>query len=313
MRNKIKEAGQTFVEYGVVIAVVACIAIAGLASAGSSINNKVTAMSGGSTEEPEPTSAYWGVSTDNVLTLSTKELTASEKSTDGGTFDLTSSDYVDGTWGKYARTMLSANIKDHMAPSDTSNWFAQMFSIVAINNIQNLDTSKDTNMGGMFGFCPALTSLDVSHFDTSNVTDMNCMFYGCESLTSLDVSSFNTSNVTDMSGMLWNCYSLTSLNVSSFDTSNVTNMNNMFLNCTSLTSLDVSHFNTSNVTDMSDMFAGCKSLTSLDVSHFDTSKVTNMCAMFQNCESLVSLDTSKFVIKAGTYTTNMYLNCPAHS
>ena len=284
---RLKEKGQTFVEYGVVIAVVACIAIAGFASAGNSINNKVTAMSGGSTEEPTPTVANWGVSTDGVLTLSTKELTASEKSKDGGTFDLTSSDYVDGTWGKYARTMLSANIKDHMAPSDTSNWFAQMFSIEAINNIQNLDTSKDTDMRGMFGFCPALTSLDVSHFNTSNVTDMSSMFYDCESLTSLDVSHFDTSNVTDMSGMLWNCYSLTSLNVSSFDTSNVTDMDDMFLNCTSLTSLDVSHFNTSNVTDMSDMFGGCSKLT--------------------------SLDTSNFIINAGTGTTNMYQGCPAHS
>ena len=39
------------------------------------------------------------------------------------------------------------------------------------------------------------TSLDLSSFDTSKVTNMGGMFWGSHA-TSLDLSSFNTSNVT---------------------------------------------------------------------------------------------------------------------
>ncbi len=284
--KKWREKGQTFVEYGVVIAVVACIAIAGLASAGNSINDKVTAMAG-STTESESTSAYWGVSDDNVLTLSTKPLSASEGSTDNGQVDLTGSGYVNSTWGNYADTITTVNIKDHMAPSNTACWFDSMWKLTSINNIQNLDTSMDTDMNHMFGYCQSFTSLDVSHFDTSKVINMKYMFYYCSELTSLDVSHFDTSKVTDMDGMFGYCQSLTSLSLNGFNTSKVTNMYGMFQNC--------------------------ESLTSLDVSHFDTSKVINMGYMFSDCSKLASLDTSNFVINAGTNTDGMYSNCPAHS
>ena len=283
---KWKEAGQTFVEYGVVIAVVACIAIAGFASAGNSINNKVTAMTGGSTEEPEPTVANWGVSTDNVLTLSTKPLSTAEGATANGQFDLTGSGYVSGAWGSFTDSITSANIKDHMAPSNTSYWFGDMSSLTVISNIQNLDTSKDTDMHSMFCDCQSLSSLNVSSFDTSKDINMNGMFANCISLTSLDVSHFNTSSVTDM--------------------------DDMFGGCNSLASLDVSRFDTSNVIDMGYMFYSCPSLTSLDVSSFNTSKAKSMERMFAYCSKLTSLDTSHFVINAGTYTDEMYNGCPAH-
>ena len=253
---KLKEKGQTFVEYGVVIAVVACIAIAGFASAGNSINDKVTAMYG-STPTAEPTSAYWGVSTDNVLTLSTKKLSAAEGSVDNGEFELAGSGYVHNTWGKYLNKIVAANIKDAIAPSDTSSWFNGMNKLKTINNIQNLDTSNVTDMMSMFGSCTSLTSLDVTHFDTSNVTNMGEMFR--------------------------NCYELTSLDVSHFDTSNVTDMDSMFVSCSSLTSLDVSHFNTSKVTDMSWMFKYCQSLTSLDTSKFVINSETDTYEMYNNC------------------------------
>lgn len=57
----------------------------------------------------------------------------------------------------------------------------------------NIDTSKVTNMGSMFGSspynsyegCESLTSVDLSNFDTSNVTDMGDMFYYCKNLTTI--------------------------------------------------------------------------------------------------------------------------------
>ena len=185
----------------------------------------------------------------------------------------------DGTW----TTVITKN-------SDTKPSIILFSGCSSLLNVHEIDTSKVTNMSGMFQSCNNLTSLDVSGFDTSNVTNMSGMFQSCNKLTSLDVSGFDTSNVTNMAYIFNGCRLLTSLDVSGFDTSNVTNMAYMFNACNNLTSLDVSGFNTSKVTNMSYMFNACSKLTSLDASGFDTSKVTNMSYMFYNCTMLTSLN-----------------------
>ena len=138
----------------------------------------------------------------------------------------------------------------------TYSWFYRLEKLTLIKGLNNLDTSKVTNMSCMFYRCSSLQSLDVSGFDTSNVTNMNSLFSGCSSLQSLDVSGFDTSKVTNMNYMFYWCQSLQSLDLSGFDTSNVTNMSFMFWFCSSLQVLDVSYFDTSKVTDMSGMFEG---------------------------------------------------------
>ena len=189
-------------------------------------------------------------------------------------------------------------------------------NLETIEGIELLDTSKVTDMTGMFAGCSGLTGLDVTKFDTSKVTDMSNMFWGCRSLANLDVSNFDTSNVTDMSSMFdgssyWgsDTMALTSLDVTKFDTSKVTDMSNMFDGCSGLTSLDVSKFDTSKVTDMSSMFNGCSGLTSLDVTKFDTSNVTKMSSMFQNCYALTSLDVTKFDTSNVTNMYGMFYGC----
>ena len=62
----------------------------------------------------------------------------------------------------------------------------------------HFDTSKVTNMRGMFSDLYNLTNLDVTHFDTSKVTDMSEMFKGMSNLTNLDLTHFDTSEVTNM-------------------------------------------------------------------------------------------------------------------
>ena len=98
------------------------------------------------------------------------------------------------------------------------------------------DTSKVTNMMGMFFYCMTTTSMDVSSLDTSNVTDMTGMFLGCGAFafdgnfTRLDLSQWNTSKVTNMSMMFGVC-SVESLDLAGWDTSNVTTMESMFEEC----------------------------------------------------------------------------------
>ena len=176
-------------------------------------------------------------------------------------------------------------------------------------DLSGIDTSNVTNMSNIFGDCQRLKSLDISGIDTSNVTDMSGMFCGCTSLESLDLSNFDTSNVTDMGGMFCHCRSLESLDLSSFDTSNVTDMGWMFGDCSNLESLDLVSFDTSKVKNMEYMFTICKSLESLDLSNFDTANVTNMSYMFEDCSSLESIDVTGFDTKKAEYNSDMFTNC----
>ncbi|MHC0419982.1 BspA family leucine-rich repeat surface protein, partial [Lactococcus garvieae] len=231
-----------------------------------------------------------------------------------GNFTVTATALTGTKWNDDIQAIGKANIKKITFTQKTSLdaggiTFGSLSALTSIEGLENVDTSKVTNMAAMFYRCNALTSLDVSHFDTSNVTDMSWMFNGCNALTSLDVSHFDTSNVTTMQEMFQNCNALTSLDVSHFDTSKVTDMQEMFRSCNALTSLDFSSFDTSKVTDMAAMFYNCTALTSLDLSNFDTTNVTNMSVMFQNCNALTSLDISHFDTSNVTNMSVMFV-CP---
>ena len=179
-------------------------------------------------------------------------------------------------------------------PTSTSYWFFNLRYLTTIEGLDNLNTSKVTNMSNMFSGCMSLTKLDVSKFDTYYVTNMSDMFNECRGLTNLDVNNFNTGNVTNMSNMFYNCRGLTNLDVSNFNTGNVTNMSNMFSGCMELTNLDVRNFNTNHVIDMSFMFASCSKLTNIDLSNFNTDNTEDMVGMFINCSSLTKLDLKSF-------------------
>lgn len=189
----------------------------------------------------------------------------------------------------------------------------QLFYILkklkSIEGIENLNTSKATNMMEMFRNCQNLESIDLSGFDTSSVTDMSFMFYGCKALTSLDLKSFDTSKVTTIGSMFEWCANLKSIDLSSFDTSNVTDMKRTFSQCDQLTSLDLSHFDTSKVTTMQKMFDSSVGLTSIDLSNFDTSNVTLMNFMFYQCTNLTSLDLSNFDTSKVTTMRCMFSGC----
>ncbi len=182
--------------------------------------------------------------------------------------------------------------------TNSSKMFWSIYDEGIIENIleldlSNFDTSKVTDMSGMFVFMN-LTTLNLSNFDTSKVTDMSGMFAGMSSLTTLNLSSFNTSKVTNMSSMFGGMSSLTTLDLSNFDTSKVTDMSTMFRYMYNLTTLNLSSFNTSQVTDMGEMFRYMSNLTSLDLSNFDTSKVTDMQGMFGDMRSLTTLNLTNF-------------------
>ncbi len=192
-----------------------------------------------------------------------------------------------------------------------SQMFYAGFSEQKIKNILELDlssfdTSKVTDMGGMFFSMTNLTTLNLSNFDTSKVTNMGSMFYGISNLTTLNLSNFNTSQVTIMGGMFYGMSNLTTLNLSNFDTSNVTDMRSMFNGMTNLASLDISSFNTKNVENMSGMFSLLRKIEHLDLSHFRTDKVTNMGSMFYQMTALKTINLSNFNTANVTDMSSMF-------
>ena len=75
-------------------------------------------------------------------------------------------------------------------------------------DLSNFDTSKVTNMSGMFSESEA-TTLDLSSFDTSKVTDMSYMFIYASNLKTIYVSSkFVTTAVTSSTSMFSGCTKL---------------------------------------------------------------------------------------------------------
>ena len=115
--------------------------------------------------------------------------------------------------------------------------FQNCESLVNLTGEETWNTSRVTNMTGLFSICLELTSLDLNNFDTSNVTSMWAMFQKCSKLTSLDLSSFNTSKVTNMTNMFISCSKLTSLDISNFDMSKVASTEAMFDSCSALRSI----------------------------------------------------------------------------
>lgn len=162
----------------------------------------------------------------------------------------------------------------------------------------------------MFADASKLADLDLSSFDTSKVTNMHGMFYNMGSLNNINLSSFNTSNVTNMSEMFYMPVTkppISNLDLSSFNTSNVTNMFRMFQGMSNLVNLNIQSFDTKKVTNMISMFYSAfmdPQNSTLDLSSFDTRNVTDMGGMFFFSKLKTIYASPSFVTTAITASPN---------
>ena len=74
----------------------------------------------------------------------------------------------------------------NVAPTSTSQLFADLYELASIKGIENLNTSKVIDMSLMFNNCCTLGAIDLSRLDTSSATNMACMFQQCFSLSYID-------------------------------------------------------------------------------------------------------------------------------
>ena len=210
------------------------------------------------------------------------------------------------------KVVFKAGFRDE-AHTTCSNWFNGCTNLTSIEGIENLNTSKVTDMSGMFAQCSNLETLDLSHFNTEKVTTMAQMFYGCTKLHDLNIDNFNTENVSYMNGMFDGCSNLESLDLSHFNTRYVrkSGFNYMFNGCSSLSSLDVSNFTTDKPgMQLDGLFQGCSSLQTLDLSSFDISGAGSVNYLFDGCSALQTIYVSDlFKIKYGVKSSNMFRDC----
>ncbi len=181
--------------------------------------------------------------------------------------------------------------------SNSAYMFSDLAALTDISGISNWDTSKVTNMSGLFYGATSLPdALSLRDWDTSNTTDMSYMFSKATSLLFVDVSNWNTSNVTDMTCMFQVGESfihngkLVEINgLSGLDVSNVRDMTCMFYGASQMTFYDVSRWDVSKVESMNHMFCDNNSLNSLDLSQWDVSSVKTIHCMFDDCHALKTI------------------------
>ncbi len=186
----------------------------------------------------------------------------------GTTYDLNTGSnkpgwYTDETYSSVTQVVFDASFAG-ARPASGYYWFYNMRSLHTITGMKEyLNTEEMTSMYGMFYYCNALTSLDLSGFNTGKVTSMQSMFMYCRGLTTLDLSSFNTEKVTNMQYMFGFSNGLTSLDLSSFNTPNASIMYGLFYQCNNLATIYASSdWNTGSLTSYGSayLFQGCTRL-----------------------------------------------------
>ena len=134
------------------------------------------------------------------------------------------------------------------------------------------NTSNFTSLFYLFRGCKNLESIvGLNQLDTSKVTNMGESFYGCSSIKELNLSNWDTSNVTNMGATFRDCNSIEELDVSNFDTSKVTKMGYLFSGVKSVKGYE--NLDTSNVVDMARLFGEIPNMRKLDLHNWDVRKV----------------------------------------
>lgn len=178
--------------------------------------------------------------------------------------------------------------------TDMNSMFFKCSNLTEVK-LPKSEENEITNLSNMFMKCKELIKVEsLAKINTSKVTNMKGIFNGCEKLPEIDLSGLKTNSVTNLSSMFEFCNELKSVNLQGFDTKKVTGFEAMFHRCQALKTLDLSCFNTENAENLSGMFDQCPALTEINLSNFAfKDDNVNTSWLFIECKSLTKVDLSK--------------------
>ncbi|MFX1237824.1 MAG: BspA family leucine-rich repeat surface protein [Promethearchaeota archaeon] len=185
--------------------------------------------------------------------------------------------------------------------TDLSGTFGSCHNLETIPNINKWDTSKVTNMAGMFSEAYVFNEF-MGDWDVSSVTDMGYLFYYAVNFNQ-DIGGWDVSSVRDMSAMF--TYSSFNQDIGGWDVSNVVDIEGMFGGASF--NQDIGSWNVSSVTDMRGMFGGASF--NQDIGDWDVSSVTDMRAMFGGAS--FNQDIGDWDVSSVTDMSGMFLGASA--
>ena len=136
-------------------------------------------------------------------------------------------------------------------------------------NLGDIDTSKITDMNGLFFHTSRTDFSGIEKWDVSNVENMHDMFSFAKSFNA-DISKWNVRSVRDMGSMFFGATSFNQ-DIGKWNVGKVENMVSMFREAESFNQ-DISDWDVSNVKNMVAMFYKAKAFNQ-DISGWDLSKV----------------------------------------
>lgn len=123
-------------------------------------------------------------------------------------------------------------------PASIQELFYNNIELTTIS-MNNVDSSKVTNMTSLFDGCENLTTINLSNLDLHNCKYLSQMFYDCTSLVEVNLSGWDMSSLIYDNFMFYNCSQLTTINISGwiYPSTLPTSHGNFFYKCSSLNKL----------------------------------------------------------------------------
>ena len=146
--------------------------------------------------------------------------------------------------------------------------FTYCSKLVTIEGLNELDTSKVNNMGGLFSDCSSIQELNVKDWDVSKVTNFGAVFRRCTALKTLDISNWDTSSGVIMSGIFTNCSNLTELDLSRWNLNNANSISQMLYGCSKITTIELCTTINSEA-DITLLFGKCTALNKITINNSD--------------------------------------------
>lgn len=204
--------------------------------------------------------------------------------------------FIDGTlqdnagktaspWSNHSDDITSASFDGHVQASvHMNNMFSNLPRLTHIDNINNVDFGKTTDMSGMLSNDSSLTSVELNkpytdqdnHLNFDSVTTVHGLFENDAKLTTVNMDNHSFKNITDYSNLFKNDTSLSKINTSGWQMLRDHDLSGMFQNDTGLKNLDIRSWdidtaaNTGDSTKNSGMFDGTNfsSITLGSFNHF---------------------------------------------